>query len=403
MAAAAGAAAAARGPVDGRASTTAGCRRSRWPGGWSPRAGSATIRHVRAQYLQDWIVDPRVPAGLAAAEGAGRLRRARRHRRAHRRPRPVRHRRSASPGCRGADRDVRPASARCPRRRAGLSAPRRRGEPATVTVDDAALFLGRLRRRRAGVVRGHPVRDRPQERASVEINGSRGQPRLRLRGDERAAVLRRAPSPDDRRASAGSWSPSPTHPYVGAWWPPGHGLGYEHGSPTRSSTWSRRSPRARSPRPSFADGLQVQRVLAAVERSSAEPSAAGSTDRRLSRRPRRTDHDPTDHPVHRPVGRPAVRGGRAGSPPSGATTASRSPAGATTSTSTGPLADDAYVDGQREHPRASTASRSARSPTTSSARPSATTRSTSGTRASCPPGSGATATPRACGSGPPRR
>ena len=43
------------------ASTTAGCRRSRWPAGWSPRAGSATVRHVRAQYLQDWIVDPEFP------------------------------------------------------------------------------------------------------------------------------------------------------------------------------------------------------------------------------------------------------------------------------------------------------------------------------------------------------
>ena len=43
------------------ASTTAGCRRWRWPGGWWPRAGSAQIRHVRAQYLQDWIVDPEFP------------------------------------------------------------------------------------------------------------------------------------------------------------------------------------------------------------------------------------------------------------------------------------------------------------------------------------------------------
>ena len=28
---------------------------------WSPRAGSATIHHVRAQYLQDWIIDPEFP------------------------------------------------------------------------------------------------------------------------------------------------------------------------------------------------------------------------------------------------------------------------------------------------------------------------------------------------------
>ena len=50
------------------------------------------IRHVRAQYLQDWIADPAGADVLAAGEGEGRLRRARRHRRAHRRPR-----RSTSP------------------------------------------------------------------------------------------------------------------------------------------------------------------------------------------------------------------------------------------------------------------------------------------------------------------
>ena len=33
------------------------------------------VRHVRAQYLQDWIRRPRVPAGVAAAQGTGRLRR----------------------------------------------------------------------------------------------------------------------------------------------------------------------------------------------------------------------------------------------------------------------------------------------------------------------------------------
>ncbi len=46
------------------------------------------LRHVRATYLQDWLVDP-APAHLAAQARARRLRRARGPRRAHRRPRPV--------------------------------------------------------------------------------------------------------------------------------------------------------------------------------------------------------------------------------------------------------------------------------------------------------------------------
>ena len=61
MAAAAEAAAAARRPVDGRLHLPPGPGARARPRSWSPRAGSATIRHVRAQYLQDWIVDPQFP------------------------------------------------------------------------------------------------------------------------------------------------------------------------------------------------------------------------------------------------------------------------------------------------------------------------------------------------------
>ena len=65
--------------------------------------------------------------------------------------------------------------------------------------------------------------------------------------------------------------------------------------------------------------------------------------------------------------------------------------------------DDAYVQERLDLLEQARPEGAGRSPTTSSARPSATTRSTSGTSASCPPASGATATPRACGSAPPRR
>ena len=66
------------------------------------------------------------------------------------------------------------------------------------------------------------------------------------------------------------------------------------------------------------------------------------------------------------------------------------------------LGEDGYLAGRHALLR-STACAAGRSRTTSSARRCATTRSTSGTRASCPPASGATATPKACGSGPRRR
>ena len=60
----------------------------------------------------------------------------------------------------------------------------------------------------------------------------------------------------------------PEHPYVGAWWPAGHGLGYEHGFTHQVVDLVRAIADDSDPRPTFLDGLQVQRVLAAVESSS---------------------------------------------------------------------------------------------------------------------------------------
>jgi predicted dehydrogenase len=59
-----------------------------------------------------------------------------------------------------------------------------------------------------------------------------------------------------------------SHPYVAAWWPPGHGLGYEHGFTHQVVDLVRAIGAGTDPHPTFADGLQVQRVLAAVETSS---------------------------------------------------------------------------------------------------------------------------------------
>jgi predicted dehydrogenase len=68
----------------------------------------------------------------------------------------------------------------------------------------------------------------------------------------------------------------PTHPYAGAWWPPGHGLGYEHSFTHEIVDLVRDIGEGRDPSPSFADGLQVQLVLDAVSRS-AESGSAWST------------------------------------------------------------------------------------------------------------------------------
>ena len=387
----------ARRALHGRLQLPPGAGHRAGPRAWSRRAGSARSATSARPYLQDWIVDPEFPlvwrlqkdrAGsgalgdigahivdlaqfvtgdrltgvsaltetfvtrAAAADGVARARR--------------------RPGDRGARRGH-------GRRRGAVPRP--------------------VRRRRAGDLRGHPVRDRPQERDPARGQRQPRLARVRLRVDERAVVLRRHGDTRRPRASAGSSSPSPTHPYAGAWWPPGHVLGYEHSFTHEVVDLVRDIAAGADPTP------VVRRRAAGAARARRRRTAASAADdsptwSRRSRR--RTDHGATDHAVHRPVGRPAVRGGRpagrrvglrrAGDRLLGRPLRRRGPPSRTTPTSRGAARCST-----------STACRSTRSPTTWSARPSATTRSTSGTGGSCRRGSGATGSPRASGSGPPRR
>ena len=92
----------------------------------------------------------------------------------------------------------------------------------------------------------------------------------------------------------------PTHPYVGAWWPPGHGLGYEHSFSHQVVDLVRDIAEGRDPVPSFASGLQVQLVLDAVEKSSASgawqkvEAGGGGASRRASGRTEAEGRPPSE-------------------------------------------------------------------------------------------------------------
>jgi len=59
-----------------------------------------------------------------------------------------------------------------------------------------------------------------------------------------------------------------THPYVGAWWPPGHIIGYEHTFVHAVYDFLRCLEKNTLPTPNFRDGVKNQAVLDAVERSA---------------------------------------------------------------------------------------------------------------------------------------
>jgi predicted dehydrogenase len=226
------------------------------------------IRHVRAQYLQDWIADPTAPMSWRLQkERAG----------------------SGALGDIGAH-IVDLTQHITGQRLTGVSAlletfVKERPLPASegslsgvagqgtgrVTVDDAAVFLGRFDGGALATFEATRFALGRKNAIRIEVNGSRGS----LAFDFEDMNVLHFYDGDEPAATAGFRRivvTEPEHPYVGAWWPAGHGLGYEHGFTHQVVDLVTAIAKGEDPTPSFADGLQVQRVLDAVERSAAARS-----------------------------------------------------------------------------------------------------------------------------------
>ncbi len=144
-------------------------------------------------------------------------------------------------------------------------------ERGRVTVDDLALFTARLA---GGVLSSFE--------ATRYATGRKNALRLEFSGSEGALAfdLERMNELEfyDRTDPAGLQGfrrilvTEPEHPYMAAWWPTGHGIGYEHPFSHQVTDLLTDIAAGRQPCPSFEDGLQVQQVLEAVEMSSARAS-----------------------------------------------------------------------------------------------------------------------------------
>jgi predicted dehydrogenase len=226
------------------------------------------IRHVRAQYLQDWIVDPEAPltwrlqkdkAGSGALGDVG----------AHIvdltqyitgeqivgvsglletfvKERPLPESASGLSGVGGTE----------------------RGE---VTVDDAAVFLGRFTGGALATFEATRFATGRKNSIRIEINGSAGSLAFDFEDMNVLQVYDQTANPDVAGFTRVLVT-EPSHPYVGAWWPAGHVLGYEHAFTHQVVDLLTAIAEGRDPEPSFADGLAVQRVLGAVEESAAKNS-----------------------------------------------------------------------------------------------------------------------------------
>ncbi|MFC4535480.1 Gfo/Idh/MocA family protein [Sphaerisporangium dianthi] len=229
------------------------------------------LRHVRAQYLQDWIVDPAFPlvwrlqkdkAGSGALGDIGS------------------HIVDTAQFITGqtltgvsAITETFVKERPLAEESAGLAADASGdgGATGTVTVDDAALFFGRFSGGALGSFEATRFATGRKNAMRIEVNGSLGSLAFDFESmnelwfhdhtlDAEEAGFRRI-----LVTEAG-------HPYAGAWWPPGHGLGYEHTFTHEVKDFLEAIGEGTDPAPSFADGLRVQRVLMAVEESAANES-----------------------------------------------------------------------------------------------------------------------------------
>jgi predicted dehydrogenase len=212
------------------------------------------VYHYRGTYLQDWIVDPKFPR-------VWRLEKAK-----------------AGSGALG---DIASHSIDLARYLVGEIAevsgmlktfvterPARAGssEMAPVDVDDAALALVRFENGAVGTIEGTRFATGRKNFNRFEINGSRGSLAFDLeRMNELELYTEEGPGSGFRRILV----TDPAHPYVAGWWPPGHIIGYEHTFTHTVLDLIKAVAEDRLPSPNFEDGVRNQRVLDAIERSSA--------------------------------------------------------------------------------------------------------------------------------------
>ena len=141
-----------------------------------------------------------------------------------------------------------------------------------VTVDDIAIFTGRFDSGALASFEASRFATGRKNGLQIEVSGDKGALAFDLE-DLNSVQFYDRTAPADRQGFRKILVTEAEHPYVSAWWPAGHMLGYEHGFSHQVKDLVDGIKAGTDPHPTFADGLRVQRVLDAVERSSENDSA----------------------------------------------------------------------------------------------------------------------------------
>lgn len=213
------------------------------------------LYHYRGTYLQDWVADPKVPLYWRLQKdkaGSGALGDIASH--------------SLDLGrfLVGEITDVTAALETFVKERPLPENPRKKGP---VTVDDASASIVRFANGAMGTIEATRFATGRKNYNRFEINGSKGSIAFNL---ERMNELEVYLADDDVevRGFHNVNVTEPEHPYMKAWWPAGHIIGYEHTFTHTFYDLLQAMASKKVPTPNFEDGVQNQRVLDAMEKSS---------------------------------------------------------------------------------------------------------------------------------------
>ena len=138
-----------------------------------------------------------------------------------------------------------------------------------VTVPDSAAFLGWLDNKVLANLEATRYALGRKNHIELEINGEKGSIYFDFEDMNRLKFYN-GEDPKDRRGfrDIQVTERDGIQPYVGHWWPPGHGIGYEHTFIHTVADFVNACAEGKPVHPTFEDGLKNQRVLTAVEESS---------------------------------------------------------------------------------------------------------------------------------------
>jgi predicted dehydrogenase len=149
--------------------------------------------------------------------------------------------------------------------------------PEAVTVDDAVWATLGFSSGARGSLEVSRVATGRKNALSIELFGTTGALRFDLEELNELWFLD-ATEPVETQGFRRILVTEPEHPYLAAWWPQGHVLGWEHSFVHEVRDLLLAIAGGTPAAPSFADGLAVQRVLTAIESSATATGASVTID-----------------------------------------------------------------------------------------------------------------------------